>query len=72
MNNKKELFKKINYEIFYFLSITWLWFFLLEMIFPNIVLSYFNTNIFLFLWLINLFFVLKSNNFSSKKTDDKR
>lgn len=71
MNNKKELIRKINYELFYFLSLSWLWFFLLEIIFPNIILSYFNINILLFFWLINLFFILINNNFSSKKVDDK-
>ncbi len=72
MNNKKDFFKKFSYEFFYFLSLAWLWFFLLEMIFPNIVLAYFNINILLFFWLINLFFVLKSNDFSPKNTDDKQ
>lgn len=71
MNNKKDFFKKFNYEFFYFLSLTWLWFFLLEMIFPNIILAYFNINILFFLLLISLFFILKSNNFLFKKVSDK-
>lgn len=51
-------YKVIEYsrELFYFFSIAIIIFFLLEIFWPGIVLAYFNVNILLFLWLINLVF----------------
>lgn len=45
-----------NRELFYFFSIAIIIFFLLEIFWPGIVLAYFNINILLFFWLINLIF----------------
>lgn len=51
-------YKVIEYsrELFYFFSIAIIIFFLLEIFWPGIVLAYFNINILLFFWLINLIF----------------
>ncbi len=52
-----------NRELFYFFSIAIIIFFLLEIFWPGIVLAYFNINILLFFWLINLiFFVFNKKN----------
>jgi hypothetical protein len=47
-------------ELFYFIFIAWLAFVILEIIFPNIILAYFNLN-FLFLLeiMIGLFLLIK-------------
>lgn len=58
-------YKVIEYsrELFYFFSIAIIIFFLLEIFWPGIVLAYFNINILLFFWLINLiFFVFNKKN----------
>ena len=50
-------------EIFYFLSVAIIVFFVLEFFFPGMVLAYFNVNILLFFWIIDLLFILiKKNN----------
>jgi len=54
---------KYNYILFYWLSLAIILFFVLEIIFPGLVLAYFNVNILVFLWLINLLvFIFKKKN----------
>ncbi len=56
--------KKNNYlyELFYFLSISLIILSVLEIIFNNFVLVYFNLNILLFFWLVNFLLILCYNN----------
>lgn len=54
---KKNLLK-YSQELFYFLSISLFLFFILEIIWPNFVLTYFNINFLLFIWLLNIFYLL--------------
>ncbi len=62
---------KIYYEIFYFLSISLLIFLLLEIIFPNYILAYFNINVIFSLCIINFFLLLIFKNFYSNHGDKK-
>lgn len=48
-------------EIFYFLAITLLMSFLLEVIFPDIIQAYFNLNILLLLFILSIFYLLLTN-----------
>lgn len=43
----------ISREIFYFFSVALALFIIMEMIWPNIILAYFNLNYLLVLWLIS-------------------
>jgi len=56
--------KKNNYlyELFYFLSISLIILSVLEIIFNNFVLVYFNLNILLFFWLVNFLLILCYNS----------
>jgi hypothetical protein len=65
------IFNKIIHELFYFFGLAWILFFIIELILPNFVLAYFNTNILLILWLFSLFLLLISNSFLLSKKDDR-
>lgn len=55
--------EKIITSLFYFFSFSFLAFFVLELIWPRMVLSYFNPNILLFLSLILfIFLIIKKKN----------
>ncbi len=59
-NSQKNKRNPIIKEIFYFFSLALFTFFLLEIIFPRIILAYFNINILVFFWLICFFYLLGS------------
>ncbi len=42
----------VGRELFYFFSFLLIFSFILEIIFPNIIIAYFNLNILVFVWLI--------------------
>ncbi len=50
----------ISREIFYFLCLAWIVFIISEIIFPNIILAYFNLNfLFLMIIVLGLFILIK-------------
>lgn len=56
--------KSIKYikELFYFFSIALGLLFLLEIIWPNFVLAYFNLNFLLLAWILSFFYLILKNN----------
>ncbi|MCU0679893.1 MAG: hypothetical protein MUF50_01125 [Planctomycetes bacterium] len=62
MSNKiKQYIFLISRELFFFSSLAWLIFFILEVIWPQIVLAYFNLNYLLLLCLLSGLFSLFFN-----------
>jgi len=55
-------FSVIIRELFYFFTIVAVCSFVLEIIWPNIILAYFNLNYLLIIWLISGLIVLKNHN----------
>ncbi|HOZ53272.1 MAG TPA: hypothetical protein PK142_01180 [bacterium] len=62
MKNLKDKSIKYVQELFYFFSIAFVLFFLLEMIWPNFVLAYFNINFLLVAWILSVFYLLFNKN----------
>lgn len=62
MKNLKDKLIKYVQELFYFFSIAFVLFFLLEMIWPNFVLAYFNINFLLVTWILSVFYLLFNKN----------
>lgn len=62
MKNFKDKTIKYMQELFYFFSIALILFFLLEIIFPNFILAYFNLNFLLLAWILLVSFLLFNKN----------
>lgn len=58
MKDLKDRLTKYIQELFYFFSIAFILFFLLEIIWPNFVLAYFNLNFLLFVWILSFFYLI--------------
>ncbi len=62
MKNLRDKIAKYIQELFYFFGIAFILFFLLEMIWPNIVLAHFNLNFLLLAWILSWFYLLSNKN----------
>ena len=63
-----KIINQISLEFFYILTISLIIFTILELIWPGIVLGYFNINLLLILWLLNasvLLITTKNKNYES-------